>query len=115
MGDADDRDWMRTLDEVGQAIEGCLSALDRYEVKFAELLADRLPPREDGPHFDRALPDAAPDAGWSDRLAGARAGADEVEQLLAEQEAVWGRWREALSAWRRLVEQPPGTAAGRPD
>jgi hypothetical protein len=102
MGETGDRDWVRTLDEVGQAIEGCLSALDRYETKFTAMLADHVPP-----HTARPLP--APDDGWRDRLTVAKAGADEVERLLDEQEAVWGRWREALSAWRQLVEQPqPG-------
>jgi len=98
-----ERDWMRTLDEVDQAIGNCLSALERYEAKFVELLRERTV--TPGPQFERSLPDASPDVGWDDRLATAKAGADEVEQLLAEQEAVWGRWRESLAAWRRLVEQ----------
>jgi hypothetical protein len=106
MGDTGDRDWVRTLDEVGQAIEGCLAALDRYETRFTAMLAEQVPPREGSPRFDRELPGG--DDGWRDRLTAAKAGADEVERLLDEQEAVWGRWREALSAWRRLVEQPPG-------
>jgi hypothetical protein len=107
MGETGDRDWVRTLDEVGQAIEGCLSALDRYETKFTAMLAEHVPPREGVPHFERPLPGG--DDGWRDRLTAAKAGADEVERLLDEQEAVWGRWREALSAWRQLVEQPqPG-------
>lgn len=107
MGETGDGDWVRTLDEVGRAIAGCLSALDRYETKFAAMLAEQVPVRKGSPHFDRELPDA--DGGWRDRLTAAKAGADEVERLLDEQEAVWGRWREALTAWRRLVEQPqPG-------
>lgn len=101
MGDSGDANWVRTLDEVGQAIEGCLSALDRYETKFTAMLAAQIPPR-----FDRELPGG--DDGWQDRLTTAKAGADEVERLLDEQEAVWGRWRERLTAWRQLVEQPPG-------
>jgi hypothetical protein len=110
MGDTGDRDWVRTLDEVGQAIVGCLSALDRYETRFTAMLAEQAPPREGSPRFERELP--AGDDGWRDRLTAAKAGADEVERLLDEQEAVWGRWREALSAWRRLVEQPPGATPG---
>jgi hypothetical protein len=98
-----ERDWTRTLDEVDQAIGGCLSALERYEAKFVELLREQAVTT--GPTFERSLPDVSPDVGWNDRLAAAKAGADEVEQLLAEQEAVWGRWRESLAAWRRLVEQ----------
>lgn len=107
MGETGDGDWVRTLDEVGQAIEGCLSALDRYESKFTAMLARHVAPGEGGPRFDRELPGGGD--GWRDRLTAAKAGADEVERLLDEQEAVWGRWREALTAWRRLVEQPqPG-------
>jgi hypothetical protein len=102
MGDSGDGNWVRTLDEVGQAIEGCLSALDRYETKFTAMLAEHVPPR-----FDREL--SGGDDGWRDRLTTAKAGADEVERLLDEQEAVWGQWRERLVAWRQLVEQPqPG-------
>ena len=106
MGDAGGSDWVRTLDEVGQAIEGCLSALDRYEARFASLLREQLPPAGRPPQFDRTLPDPQ----WEERLAAAKAGAGDLERLLDEQEAVWGRWRAALSAWRRLVEQPPGPA-----
>ena len=98
-----ERDWVRTLDEVDQAIGNCLSTLERYEAKFVELLRERTV--APGPQFERALPDSSPDVGWDDRLATAKAGADEVEQLLAEQEAVWGRWRESLAEWRQLVEQ----------
>lgn len=90
-----ERDWMRTLDEVDQAIGGCLSALERYEAKFVELLREQAVAA--GPHFERSLPDGSPDQGWNDRLLAAKTGADEVEQLLAEQEAVWNRWRESLA------------------
>jgi hypothetical protein len=104
MGETGDREWVRTLDEVGQAIEGCLTALGRYETKFTAMLAEHVPSRAGVPHLGQQSPE---DDGWRDRLTAAKAGADEVERLLDEQEAVWGRWREALSAWRQLVEQPP--------
>lgn len=106
MGDPEERDWERTLDEVGHAIEGCLTTLDRYEAKFAQLLAECDVPRGPRPREGRTLPALASHPGWSERLTAAQSGADEAEQLLAEQEAVWGRWQEAFSAWRRLVEQP---------
>jgi len=107
MGDARDREWVRTLDEVEDAVRRCLAVLDRYETKFAELLSEHAPPTVRRHSIsDRTVP------GWDDRLAAARGQADDVEQLLAEQEAVWSRWREALSEWRRSVEQPPGAAAG---
>jgi hypothetical protein len=90
------------MDEVSRAIEAHRAALERYAATFADVLGENPPPS--GPVFDRELPDA----GWNDRLAAAKASADEAEHLLAEQEAVWGRWQESLAAWRRLVEQPPG-------
>ena len=102
MGDGRGQDWVRTLDEVDEAVHGCLTILDRYEAKFTELLGERLPPRS-----NPAVP--IPSV-WDERLTAARAQADEVERLLAEQEAIWGRWREALSGWRRSVEQPAGPA-----
>ena len=107
MGDARDRDWVRALDEVEDAVRRCLAVLDRYEAKFTELLAEHAPPTV-SPH---PVPELT-SAGWEERLAAARGQADEVERLLVEQEVVWGRWRDALSAWRRSVEQPPGAAAG---
>jgi hypothetical protein len=83
-----------------------LTTLDRYEVKFAQLLAECDVPRGPRPRGELALPALASHPGWGERLTAAQSGADEAEQLLAEQEAVWGRWQEAFSAWRRLVEQP---------
>ena len=71
-----ERDWMRTLDEVDQAIGGCLSALERYEAKFVELLREQAVVA--GPHFERSLPDVSPDEGWNDRLLAAKTGADEA-------------------------------------
>jgi hypothetical protein len=107
MGDARDRDWVRALDEVEDAVRRCLAVLDRYEGKFAELLAEHH-----GPTVRRHPVPEATSAGWDERLSVARGMADEVERLLAEQEAVWGRWQDSLSAWRRSVEQPPRAAAG---
>lgn len=107
MGDARDRDWVRTLDEVEDAVRRCLAVLDRYEEKFSELLAEHSAPTV----RRHPLPESTA-AAWDERLSVARGKADEVERLLAEQEAVWGRWRDALSSWRRSVEQPPGAAAG---
>lgn len=111
MGDSGDRHWERTLVEVGQAIEGCLTALDRYESRFADLLAGQEATQVGTAHFERNLP-GSDDVGWNERLDAARAGADEVERLLDEQEAVWGRWCEALTAWQRLVEQPQSGERG---
>ena len=78
---------------MGQAIEGCLSALDRYETKFTAMLAEHVPPRG---VIAPERPVAGADDGWRDRLTAAKAGADQVERLLDEQEAVWGRWRGAF-------------------
>jgi hypothetical protein len=111
MSDPDERGMERTLDEVGHAIEGCLTTLDRYEVRFAQLLAECDVPPGLRPREERVFPALAKHTGWNERLAAAQSGADEVEQLLAEQEAVWDRWQEAFSAWRRLVEQPAEPAA----
>jgi hypothetical protein len=97
MGDRQGGDWMRALGEVQEAIRGCLAALDRYEARFAELLSGTAPTPRPSP----------PSGGWDDRLAAAQTEADEVERLLAEQEAVWGRWQGAFAAWRRSLEQTP--------
>lgn len=107
MGDARDRDWVRALDQVEGAVRACLVVLDLYESKFADVLAAHAPPtvrRHSAPELTKA--------GWEELLAAARGQADQVEQLIAEQEAVWGRWQEALSTWQRSVEQPPGAAVG---
>lgn len=112
MGPQRDPDWMRTLDEVEQAVRGCLIALDRYEERFRHLLEDGGPsPRGSGTTSHRPAPSDATDAVFAARLAGATAEADAVEVLLAEQEAVWGRWQRTLAAWRQSLEQQSGLVA----
>jgi hypothetical protein len=102
--------WRSTLAEIEQAIGDCLTALDRYEAAFARVLG-----------VEPAHPGSEPEArsaeepsAWDGRLAAAGEAADAVERLLAEQEAVWGRWRAALADWRRLAGGEGGTVAGSP-
>ena len=102
MGEPRDRDWVRTLDEVEAAVRGCLAALDRYEARFHELLDAQ-------PAAPRPAPKPPP-TGWGESLDRAGRETAAVEHLLAEQEAAWARWREALSSWRQSVEQSPGRA-----
>jgi hypothetical protein len=116
MGEQHDNDWVRTLGEVQDAIRGCLAALDRYEAKFAGLLgeaahclvAQASTPVRLGTGVDAcATNPLQPNRSWRDRLTAARTEADEADHLLAEQEAVWGRWLGAFAAWRRSLEQTP--------
>ena len=103
MGGGNGSEWLRTLDEVERAVHGCLSALDRYEAKFGAVLSGAAVPVR----VPADAPPAAPR--WDDCLSAATGQADAVERLLAEQELLWGRWRESFANWRRSVEQPdPG-------
>lgn len=100
MGDRRNPDWTRALDEVGEAVAGYLAALDTYESTYQSMLADAAP-------ADQPVSPALEPDGWEERLVTARDLAAEVERLLQEQEAVWTRWRDAVSDWRRVIEQPP--------
>jgi hypothetical protein len=88
--------WRSTLVEVEHSIEECLASLDRYEAAFARLL---------GNDQGNRTPDETSHE-WDAKLAVATETTDEVEQLLAEQDGVWQRWRETLSSWNGLIEQP---------
>jgi hypothetical protein len=114
MGESGEREWVRTLNEVGAAIADCLTALDRYEERFVSILSGQKPSASEVPLGPCDWPSADTDPAWQDRLAQARAGALEVERLLEEQETAWGQWREALANWRRRIEHPSGEAAEPP-
>jgi hypothetical protein len=107
MGTENAAAWRTTVADIEQAIGDCLSALDRYEAAFVQVLGGASGVATDSPpaaHADRG-------EGWGERLDVAGRSADEVERLLDEQEAIWGRWRKALSGWQRLAAAGPGTAA----
>ncbi|MBX3400107.1 MAG: hypothetical protein KF873_15355 [Gemmataceae bacterium] len=104
----DGANWQATLAEVERSIDDCLAALAKYESAFAKVLHEPVPPVP-----SRPLP--APTAAWDDTLADAARRTDEVEQLLDEQERVWGRWRQALGQWQRTLDAlPPGTVGRTP-
>ena len=110
MGPRRDPDWMRTLDEVDEAVRGCLATLDKYEETFAHLLQSAGMPAERPDTADRvAEPDGASDR-FTEHLAAAAAAADPIERLLAEQQAAWERWQRAFAAWRESLEQRLGPA-----
>ena len=88
-------DWRSALTAVERGIDDCLEALNRYEAAFAKVL-DEQP----------VAPLAAislPAIDWDDRLQASQSVGDEVERMLAEQEAVWGRWRSALAHWQTMA------------
>ena len=93
--------WAVALAEVERAVGDCLTALDRYEGAFADVLADADPP------VQLRRPALDPDDDWSDRTAAARRQVTDLEQLLDEQERAWATWQESYSAWRRSLEQLP--------
>lgn len=61
-----------------------------------------------------AKPLSSPTAVWDEKLAAATRQADEVEQLLAEQEAVWGKWRHTFGHWQQMMHELPPALATRP-
>jgi hypothetical protein len=81
--------WQAALAEVEAGVRACLDALDRYEAAF------------DGVHTPEP---ASPPAGdWDATLARAGEQTNRVEQLLAEQEAAWGRWHAALNRCEQSI------------
>lgn len=99
--------WQETLTQVEQSIGDCLAALDRYESAFAKALRA-------APEAVAARPLPSPSPVWDEKLAAATRQADEVEQLLAEQEVVWGRWRQTFGNWQQMVQELPATFTARP-
>lgn len=100
--------WQDTLAQVEQSIGDCLAVLERYETAFAKVLLDHQPE----PTPTRPVP--APPPAWDEKLAAATRQADEVEQLLAEQEAVWGRWRSTFGHWQEMMRDLPAALRGEP-
>jgi hypothetical protein len=88
--------WRDTLTEIEDAIGDCLAVLDKYEAAFARLL------RAEG--VEDPVPVSDRNHAWEERLATAGRSAADAEHLLTEQEAVWGRWRDALADWKRLAD-----------
>ena len=93
--------WATALAEVERAVGDCLSALDRYEGAFADVLADADPP------VRLHRPALEPDGDWADRTDAARRQVHDLEQLLDDQERAWATWQQSYSAWRRSLEQLP--------
>ncbi|HEY2784747.1 MAG TPA: hypothetical protein VGJ05_07190 [Fimbriiglobus sp.] len=88
--------WQEALDEVERGVRDCLSALDRYEAAFDEVLT---------PKQSDAAPET-PTERWGQSLSLAGDQASRVELLLDEQEDVWRRWHEALHRWEQSLQQP---------
>ncbi len=98
--------WDETLSQVERSIGDCLAALDRYERAFTKVLHEH-------PEAIAARPLPAPSPVWDEKLAAATRQADEVEGLLAEQEVVWGRWRQTFGTWQQMMQELPASFAGR--
>lgn len=93
--------WGTALADVEQAVGDCLASLGRYEVAFADVLA------EVDPDLAVRRPLVPPEEEWGERTAAARAKVADVEQLLDEQERAWSAWQASFTAWRRSLEQLP--------
>lgn len=99
MSQATPAEWHRTVVAIEDSIGQCLAALDRYEQTFSRVLSDA--PR-DAPRVSEPI-EPVPEPAWDDRLALTARHADEVEQLLARQEADWRRWQEMFQDWKQLL------------
>ncbi len=100
--------WQDSVDEVERGLSACLTALDRYERSFHDALNAEPPSVSEMPTMVEGKI-----TGWSERLATAGERAAAVERLLAEQEVVWERWRDAVGRWKETLQQlPAGISAG---
>lgn len=98
--------WQTTVADIESAIADCMAALDRYEAAFGHFLDEE----RELIRKDQAPAAPSPESlahEWDDRLAPARQTADEVEGLLAEQEALWNHWQHALAEWQHLAGTEP--------
>ncbi|MFO0936253.1 MAG: hypothetical protein U0798_07045 [Gemmataceae bacterium] len=98
--------WRESIDRVEKELTDCLAALDRYEQSFHTVLQSEPAPGIETPNvLDNKT------AGWSERLAKAGERAASVEQLLAEQEAIWERWQSAVVRWKESLRRIPNASA----
>jgi hypothetical protein len=101
-------DWMRTLEEMEGTIQVCLTSLEQYEKRFAELLVNRSPkPSHILPSVDPRL--TSPDE-IAQNVQQSESEAATLEQLIAEQEQVWNQWRERFAVWKDSLQQSIPTA-----
>ena len=101
MGNPRNAGWASSLAEIESAVGNCLAALDRYESAFRTVLH---PVAETKP---KTIEKEPLDSECDRQIERAVTAAKSVEQLLAEQEAVWRDWQKSYSAWRQSLEQSP--------
>ena len=101
MNERRDPNWNRTVADVEQAVEACLKSLDKYEQAFAHVLAAQ--PVTVKPNFEARIADSAEH--WTSTLKLAQKHADDVEELLAEQQNLWANWQDQYATWRSSLEQ----------
>ena len=98
------RAWETSLGAIEVAVGDCLKALERYEASFQKAYTEQGGP---GEALQLHAAHDALDETWTRQLAGADRSAEDVEQLLAEQEIVWTRWQELVAGWKHSLEQTP--------
>jgi hypothetical protein len=94
--------WRESVAEMEAGLTACLSALDQYEKQFSDTLND---PARSFPEAVDHVPTA--NDGWGERLAIAGERANQVEQLLNEQESIWKKFQLSLNEWRKTLEKGP--------
>ena len=108
MGNTTSQQWLRSLDEIEQAIGACLATLDHREARISELFRDGGRSNRD---VTRLLDSLSHVTGWTERLSAVQSYAVHVESLVSEVKPDWDRWSQALTTWQRLVEQLPTSRA----
>jgi len=98
-------DWQSSLDDMETALTATLSALDRYQAGWQQLLIetakdrDRLPQPGALDGIEARLQD------WDARLAAAEDLAASVERQLTERESAVMGWQQAYTDWRELLQR----------
>ncbi len=93
----DSRNWEASLGEVEAGVEQCLAELDRFEARFADVLAGGAAAGVSG-----NLP--TPREGWEAALAEARQLSEAIDRELLAQETAWRHWQEAMAVWATKME-----------
>ena len=104
-------DWQASLDEMETALTATLSALNRYQTGWQQLLIEYATERDCLPQPSAVDGIEARLQDWDTRLAAAEELAASVERQLTERESAVVGWQQAYTDWRELLQRRESPSA----